>query len=45
MTAHAITAEVRTGTEKTSQIRSSKRVPGVVYGKTLLREKEQSSKK
>jgi len=34
MTAYTITAEVRTGTEKTSQIRSSKRVPGVVYGKT-----------
>ena len=33
MTPFAIWAEIRTSDEKTSQIRASKRVPGVVYGK------------
>lgn len=34
MTTFAITADVREASQKTSQIRASKRVPAVVYGKT-----------
>jgi len=34
MTAYSLSAEVRSATEKTSHIRSEKRVPWVVYGKT-----------
>ncbi len=34
MTKFAISADIRAGEEKTSHIRASKRVPGIVYGKT-----------
>ncbi len=34
MTAFAISADIRDVNQKTSEIRSSRRVPGVVYGKT-----------
>jgi len=34
MTTFAITADIRTVEEKTSHIRQSKKVPGVVYGRT-----------
>ena len=34
MTTFAISADIRAGEEKTSHLRKSKKVPGVVYGKT-----------
>jgi len=34
MTAYAISADIRDLNQKTSEIRASRRVPGVVYGKT-----------
>ena len=34
MTSFAITADIRDTNQKTSEIRKSRKVPGVVYGKT-----------